>query len=98
MLANILSRFWWTTLLRGLIWVLLGVFIFAKPAMSLVSSCGASAPMANSPSANTRKMYARARRGNRSSSSGSAGGRGSGTTFEASADSGRGRASVGPLA
>lgn len=37
MLANILSRYWWTTLLRGLIWVLLGVFIFAKPAMSLVT-------------------------------------------------------------
>jgi uncharacterized membrane protein HdeD (DUF308 family) len=36
MLANILSRFWWTTLLRGLIWLMLGILIVAKPAMSLV--------------------------------------------------------------
>ena len=25
MLANILSRYWWLTLLRGLIWILFGI-------------------------------------------------------------------------
>ncbi len=37
MLSNILSRFWWTTLFRGVIWLLFGLVIIAKPGMSLVS-------------------------------------------------------------
>lgn len=37
MFANILSRYWWTTLLRGLFWIMLGVFIFARPAILLVT-------------------------------------------------------------
>ena len=37
MLADILSRYWWMTLLRGLFWVLFGIVIFARPGISLVS-------------------------------------------------------------
>jgi uncharacterized membrane protein HdeD (DUF308 family) len=37
MFANILSRYWWTTLLRGLIWVMVGVFLFVKPAIGLMT-------------------------------------------------------------
>lgn len=35
MLANILSRYWWLTLLRGIAWVLFGVLVFAQPAITL---------------------------------------------------------------
>src|SRR5262245_12514628 len=37
MLARILSRFWWTMLLRGVIWILFGIVVFSRPAISLVS-------------------------------------------------------------
>jgi uncharacterized membrane protein HdeD (DUF308 family) len=37
MLADILSRYWWMTLLRGLFWILLGIAIFASPGISLVT-------------------------------------------------------------
>ena len=37
MLANILSRYWWMTLLRGLVGILFGFLLFAKPGISLVS-------------------------------------------------------------
>ena len=37
MLAEILARYWWMTLLRGLFWILLGVSIFANPGISLVA-------------------------------------------------------------
>jgi uncharacterized membrane protein HdeD (DUF308 family) len=37
MLANILSRYWWMTLIRGALWVLFGLFIFAQPGISLVT-------------------------------------------------------------
>ena len=37
MLANILSRYWWMILLRGLAWLLFGVLVFAQPAISLVT-------------------------------------------------------------
>ena len=37
MLANILSRYWWMTLLRGVIWVLFGLLVFSQPAISLVT-------------------------------------------------------------
>jgi len=37
MFANILSRYWWMVLLRGLLWVLFGVVIFLRPDISLVS-------------------------------------------------------------
>jgi uncharacterized membrane protein HdeD (DUF308 family) len=37
MLANILSRYWWMTLIRGLVGILFGIMLFAKPGISLVS-------------------------------------------------------------
>jgi len=37
MLADILSRYWWMTLLRGLFWILFGIVIFASPGISLIS-------------------------------------------------------------
>ena len=37
MLADILSRYWWMTLLRGLFWILFGIVIFARPGISLFS-------------------------------------------------------------
>ena len=37
MLANILSRYWWMTLLRGLVAILFGIMLIAKPGISLVS-------------------------------------------------------------
>ena len=37
MLANILSRYWWMTLIRGLVGILFGLMLFAKPGISLVS-------------------------------------------------------------
>jgi uncharacterized membrane protein HdeD (DUF308 family) len=37
MLADILSRFWWMTLLRGVIAILFGVAVFFQPQISLLS-------------------------------------------------------------
>ena len=37
MLANILSRYWWMILLRGLAWLVFGILVFAQPAISLVT-------------------------------------------------------------
>jgi uncharacterized membrane protein HdeD (DUF308 family) len=37
MLADILSRYWWMTLLRGLFWILFGIVLFARPDISLLS-------------------------------------------------------------
>ena len=37
MLANILSRYWWMILLRGLAWVVFGILVFNQPAISLVT-------------------------------------------------------------
>jgi uncharacterized membrane protein HdeD (DUF308 family) len=37
MLADMLSRYWWMTLLRGVFWILFGIAIFAKPDISLYS-------------------------------------------------------------
>jgi uncharacterized membrane protein HdeD (DUF308 family) len=37
MLADILSRYWWMTLLRGLFWILFGIVIFARPGISVLS-------------------------------------------------------------
>jgi uncharacterized membrane protein HdeD (DUF308 family) len=37
MFANILSNFWWATLLRGLFWLCFGIFAWTKPGISLLS-------------------------------------------------------------
>jgi uncharacterized membrane protein HdeD (DUF308 family) len=37
MFANILSRYWWMILLRGVIAILFGVMVFAQPGITLVS-------------------------------------------------------------
>ena len=37
MLADILSRYWWMTLIRGLFWILFGIVLFARPGISLLS-------------------------------------------------------------
>ena len=37
MLADILSRYWWMTLLRGLFWILFRIVLFARPGISLLS-------------------------------------------------------------
>lgn len=37
MLSYILSHYWWATLIRGFVWVLFGVVVFARPAISLVT-------------------------------------------------------------
>jgi uncharacterized membrane protein HdeD (DUF308 family) len=37
MLANILSRYWWMTLIRGVIAIAFGIMIYAWPEISLVS-------------------------------------------------------------
>ena len=37
MLANILSRYWWMTLIRGALWILFGLFVFAQPGITLVT-------------------------------------------------------------
>jgi uncharacterized membrane protein HdeD (DUF308 family) len=37
MLSQILSRYWWTTLLRGLVWILFGIVLLAEPGISLVT-------------------------------------------------------------
>jgi len=36
MLADILSRYWWMTLLRGIFWVLFGILVLAHPGSSLL--------------------------------------------------------------
>jgi len=37
MLANILSRYWWMTLLRGIVAILFGFFVIAQPGISLMT-------------------------------------------------------------
>ena len=37
MLADILSRYWWTTLFRGILWILFGVVAFVQPLISLTA-------------------------------------------------------------
>jgi uncharacterized membrane protein HdeD (DUF308 family) len=37
MFAQILSRYWWMMVVRGVIWILFGVFVIAQPALSLVT-------------------------------------------------------------
>ena len=37
MFSNILSRFWWTTLCRGILWILFGLIIIAQPGISLMA-------------------------------------------------------------
>jgi uncharacterized membrane protein HdeD (DUF308 family) len=37
MLADILSRYWWMTLLRGLFWIVFGIVILATPGISLLT-------------------------------------------------------------
>lgn len=37
MLADILSRYWWTTLLRGIISIMFGIALFALPGISLLT-------------------------------------------------------------
>src|SRR4029450_2497113 len=37
MLSNILSRYWWMTLLRGLVWILFGIAVLVQPGISLVT-------------------------------------------------------------
>jgi uncharacterized membrane protein HdeD (DUF308 family) len=37
MLSSILSRYWWTTLLRGLVWILFGIAVLLQPGISLVT-------------------------------------------------------------
>jgi uncharacterized membrane protein HdeD (DUF308 family) len=37
MLIDMLSRYWWMTLLRGVFWILFGIVIFANPGISLIS-------------------------------------------------------------
>lgn len=36
MIANILSTYWWTTLIRGVVWILFGVAVFKSPGVSLL--------------------------------------------------------------
>jgi uncharacterized membrane protein HdeD (DUF308 family) len=37
MLASILSRYWWLTLLRGILWILFGIAVIAQPGITLLS-------------------------------------------------------------
>jgi len=37
MLSYILSRYWWATFIRGCVWILFGVVVFARPGISLVT-------------------------------------------------------------
>ncbi len=37
MLADSLSRHWWTTLLRGVLWILFGIVLFTRPLLSLLT-------------------------------------------------------------
>jgi len=37
MVADMLSRYWWTTVFRGALWILFGILIFAQPGISLAA-------------------------------------------------------------
>jgi uncharacterized membrane protein HdeD (DUF308 family) len=37
MIGEILSRYWWMTVLRGVFWILFGIVILARPGISLLS-------------------------------------------------------------
>jgi uncharacterized membrane protein HdeD (DUF308 family) len=37
MFAKILSRYWWMTLLRGVLWVLFGIVVFTRPGITLAA-------------------------------------------------------------
>jgi len=37
MIGEILSRYWWMTVLRGLFWILFGIVVLARPGISLLS-------------------------------------------------------------
>jgi uncharacterized membrane protein HdeD (DUF308 family) len=37
MISTLLSHYWWTLLLRGLIWTLFGVVVFVQPGISLLT-------------------------------------------------------------
>jgi uncharacterized membrane protein HdeD (DUF308 family) len=37
MFTELLSRYWWMTMLRGVIWICFGLVVFAQPGMSLVA-------------------------------------------------------------
>jgi uncharacterized membrane protein HdeD (DUF308 family) len=37
MFAKILSRYWWMTLLRGVLWLLFGAMLFAQPGISIAA-------------------------------------------------------------
>src|SRR6185503_13894050 len=37
MLASVLSYYCWMTLLRGVIWILFGILVFKRPAISLLT-------------------------------------------------------------
>jgi uncharacterized membrane protein HdeD (DUF308 family) len=37
MLSNVLSHYWWTTLFRGIAWILFGIVVFTHPGLSLVT-------------------------------------------------------------
>jgi uncharacterized membrane protein HdeD (DUF308 family) len=37
MIAELLSRYWWMTVLRGVFWIVFGAVIFARPGISLLS-------------------------------------------------------------
>jgi uncharacterized membrane protein HdeD (DUF308 family) len=37
MFAKILSRYWWMTLLRGVLWILFGIVVFTRPGITLAA-------------------------------------------------------------
>lgn len=37
MFAKILSTYWWMTLIRGILWLLFGILVFTRPAVTLVA-------------------------------------------------------------
>jgi uncharacterized membrane protein HdeD (DUF308 family) len=37
MIGDILSRYWWMTLLRGVFWILFGVYVLSRPGISLLA-------------------------------------------------------------
>lgn len=37
MFADTLSRYWWTTLIRGVLWILFGIFAFFQPGISILT-------------------------------------------------------------
>jgi uncharacterized membrane protein HdeD (DUF308 family) len=37
MFADILSRYWWTTLFRGMLWILFGFLMFLQPGISILA-------------------------------------------------------------